>query len=82
MLDNKAMSDKEIAKIKQSSANEQEQSFIEPFDEEEFTKLDNKIKESSATLEEEQEFSKLVPQMAQLQVKDYHRTPEEEKKLL
>ena len=52
------------------------------FDEEEFKKLDDKIKEGQATEEEDQQFSQLVPKMAELQVKDYQRTPEEEEKLL
>ena len=81
-LGNNARSDEETATIKLSSVNEQEQSVTELLDEDEFKKLDNVIKEGKATEEEEQEFSKLVPQMAKIQVKDYQKTPEEEKQLL
>ena len=45
-------------------------------------KLDSKIKIGKDTEEEDQKFSQLVPKMAELQVKDYQRTPEEEKQLL
>lgn len=81
-LGNNAKSDEETATIKLSSVNERDQSLVELLDEEQFMKLDNAIKEGKATEEEEQEFSTLVPQMAKIQVKDYQKTPEEEKQLL
>ena len=45
MLGKKVGSNGDTVLLKQSTSREQEQSLIEPFDEEEFTKLDNKIKE-------------------------------------
>ena len=78
MLGKTGKSDAETATFMRSIEEEQEQSLIDLFDEEEFMKLDNKIKEGEATEEEDQKFSKIVPQMAKIQVKDYKLTSEEE----
>ena len=86
LLDNKAFSSEETKTVShdnQTHDNTQRKNTqSSPLDLEEFTELDNKIKEGSATNDEEESYSKLVPTMAQLQVKDYQRTPEEEKQLL
>ena len=82
LLGKTSKSDAETVTLMQSIEDEQEQSLIDLFDEEEFMELDNKIKEGEATEEEDQKFSKIVPQMAKIQVKDYKLTPEEEKQLL
>ena len=85
LLDNKTKPGEEIKTIqqeKQSSTIEPEPARNELFDEKEFMKLDKKIREGEATEEEDQQFSQLVPKMAELQGKDYQKTPEEEEKLL
>ena len=67
LKDSKIESEEETAtfsRMKSSSVVEQELSNIEPFDEEEFKQLDNKVKDGKATEEEEQEIAKLVPLMA------------------
>ena len=66
LLGKTGKSDAETATMMQSIEEEREQSFIDLFDEEEFMKLDNKIKEGEATEDEEQKFSKIVPQIAKI----------------
>ena len=86
LLDNKALSSEEtktFSNDNQTHDNTQRKNTqSSPLDLDKFNELDNKIKEGSATNDEEESYSKLVPTMAQLQLKDYQRTPEEEKQLL
>ena len=60
-----------ISRGRQSSGNEIPQSPIELLDDEEFKKLDDKIKKGEATEDEQQKFAELVPRMARLQAKDF-----------
>ena len=86
LLDNKALSSEETKTVSNDNQmhdnTHRKNIHSSPFDLEEFTELNKKIKEGNATDNEEESFSKLVPKMAQLQVKDFQRTPEEEKQLL
>ena len=84
LVDNKIKPGEETKTIqqeKQSSTTELEPARNELFDEEEFMKLDEKIREGEATEEQDLKFSQLVPKMAELQANDYQKTPEEEEKL-
>ena len=59
-----------------------EHTHHEPFDQELFMKLDEKIRKGEATEAEDDTFAKLVPQKADQQVGDYQYSPEELKQKL
>ena len=85
LLDNKVKSDEETKNISHAQQNmepQPEHTHHEPFDAETFTNLDVKIKKGEATDAEDDTYAKLVPHKAELQVRDYQRSPEELEQLL
>ena len=85
LFDNKLMPGEEtktISHAQQSMEPQPEHAHHEPFDEEVFMNLDEKIRAGEITDAEEDTYAKLVPQKVKQQVLDYERSPEELQQIL